>query len=192
MRPALARLLPVLGSVLAGCVTADGMDTKLRDTSSAYNRALRWGDIDRAAGHLPATSQQAFLAQHDEFKEELVIVDYELTRLDLDKESGIAASRAEIVWHLEDTFIVKTTVVDQAWQFHEGRFVLVDERRASGVPLGLFAEVEEDPHPYLPGLAEYRKQNEIGKENKKKRQRRRRRRSDHDDAEQQPDSHARR
>jgi hypothetical protein len=168
-------VLVATAGVGTGCVTADGLDNKLRDASTAYNRSLRWGDADRAAGHLPVEAQKPFLANHEDFEQELVIVDYELTRLDLDKQSGIAASRAVITWHTADELIVKTTVVDQAWQYHEGDFVLVDERRAGGVPLGLFAEVQEDPHPYLPGLEAYRKAHEIGQENKKKRRKRRRR-----------------
>ena len=99
--PALvARFLPLALLALApACATGDGMQNKLYDATSAYNRSLRWGDIDRAAGWLPAPSQPSFLAHYDELSDELVIVDYELTRLDLDKESGIATSRAEMKLH---------------------------------------------------------------------------------------------
>lgn len=173
----IALLLP-LGLVLSACMAGNGMQTKLRDTSSAYNRALRWGDIDRAAKYLPAEAQQTFMERYDETAEELVIVDYELTRLDLDREKGVAASRAQIVWHLDRELVVRNTLVDQLWQFHEGNFVLVDERRAGGEPLALFAEVEETPHPYLPGLEPYRDAHEIGKENKGRKKSKRRRRRD--------------
>lgn len=147
-------------------MTGDGMQTKLRDASSAYNRALRWGDIDRAAHFLPAEAQQEFLERHEDVREKLVIVDYDVIRLDLDRERGVAASRAEITWHPDRSNVVKKTTIDQAWQFYEGDFVLVDERRASGTPLGIFAEDEELEHPYLPGLASFREAHEIGKENK--------------------------
>lgn len=166
-------LLVLVGLLAGGCVSADGMNTKLRDATAGYNRALRWGDIDRAAEYLPATAQQTFMNRQDEIRERLVVVDYEITRLDLDKQTGIAASRAAITWHTDDTTIIKVTMVDQLWQFHEGDFVLVDERRAGGDPLALFAEVAEDPHPYLPGLERYRKTHEIGEDNKKKRRGRR-------------------
>ena len=172
-----APLLLILAAALTGCMTGDGLQEKLRNASSGYNRALRWGDIDRAAEYLPSKSVNAFLETHDATSEKLVIVEYELTRLDLDRELGVAASRAQISWHTERQLIVKSTVVDQLWQFHEGDFVLVDERRAAGEPLAIFAEVEETPHPYLPGLEAYRTEHEIGKENKgSKRKKRRRRR----------------
>ena len=59
--------LAILGaSLAAGCASGDGMQTKLRDTTSAYNRSLRWRDLDRAAEHLPFESRQSFLARHDE------------------------------------------------------------------------------------------------------------------------------
>lgn len=150
------------------------MQTKLRDATSGYNRAVRWSDFDRAAGYLPGLSQVAFLEHHEEVSEQLVIVDYELTRLDLDKQSGIAACRAEISWHTDRRLILETTSVDQLWQWHEGRFVLVDERRSGGSPLAIFAEVAEDPHPYLPGIEAYRQAYSIGEDDQKGRLARRR------------------
>lgn len=153
------------------------MQEKLYDATAAYNRSVRWNDYDRAADYLPPMAQPAFLAHHDEIGDALVIVDYELTRLDLDKQTGIAASRAEISWHTERRLILETTAVDQVWQWHEGKFVLVDERRSGGTPLTIFAEPGEDPHPYLPGLQAYRQEHSIGVDEKeaKKAARRRRR-----------------
>lgn len=160
--------LAILAAPALGCATGDGMNEKLRDATNGYHGAMRWGDIDRAAAWLPLESKQSFMASVEKAHEELVIVDYEITRLDLDKESGIAASRAEVQWHTDRRLVVESTRVDQLWQWHDGRFWLVDERRSGGKPLGLFAEHGEKGHPYLPGLEEYREANEIGEENKKK------------------------
>jgi hypothetical protein len=174
-------LVVAIGLLGPACASGDGMQTKLRDATSGYNGSLRWGDIDRAAEYLPAEAQMLFMETHDDVEDALVIVDYEVTRLDLDKSTGIAASRAEISWHTDRELIVRKTTVDQLWQFHDGRFVLVDERRRAGRPLAIFAEVEEDPHPYLPGLQAYREVHAIGEENKSTRKARRgraRRRSD--------------
>ncbi len=154
-----------------GCATGDGMQTKLQDATGGYNRYLRWGDVDRAAEYLPAVSRHAFLEQHDDVRDELVIVDYEITRLQLDKARGTATSRAELTWHTERRLIVETTAVDQVWQWHEGGWVLVDERRANGTPLALFTEREVETHPYLPGLEAFRKAHEIGEENRPSRKR---------------------
>jgi hypothetical protein len=175
--PTAVQGLVVLVLAASACASGDGMATKLRDATSAYNGSLRWGDVDRAAEFLPAEAQMLFMARHDEVEDALVIVDYEVTRLDLDKSTGIAAARAEISWHTDRELIVRKTAVEQVWQFHDGNFVLVDERRRSGRPLTIFAELEEDPHPYLPGLEAYREVHSIGEENKSKRKRRRRGRS---------------
>jgi len=159
----LALLVPVATS---GCMSGDGMATKLRDASTDYNKSLRWRDIDRAAEFLPREAQMEFLARQEEYAEDLIVLDYEVTRLDLDKQTGVASSRATIWWHTDDSTVVETTTIDQLWQFHHGNFVLVDERRASGQMLGLFAEADE-PHPYLPGLQPYRKMHDIGADKKK-------------------------
>lgn len=165
-------LVLLLGSIPA-CATGDGMNDKLRDATTGYNRSIRWSDFDRAAAYLPEASKVAFLEYHDEIGERLVIVDYELTRLDLDKSTGIAASRAEISWHTDRRLILESTAVDQLWQWHDGRFVLVDERRSGGAPLAAFAEVGEQPHPYLPGIEAYRQVHSIGEDEKTGRRRRR-------------------
>jgi hypothetical protein len=167
-----AVVLVLVSTVLPACMSGDGMQTKLRDATTEYNRSLRWRDVDVAAEYLPAESQMIFLAKHEEMGEELVVVDYELTRLDLDKTTGVAASRAQIWWHTDDSTVLETTMVDQLWQFHEGKFVLVDERRSGGERLSLFAEFLEDEHPWLPGLEHYRKTRAIGEDNKKKKGRR--------------------
>lgn len=147
------------------------MQSKLMDATSGYNRYLRWGDSDRAAEYLPTVSRHAFLDTHEEVRDELVIVDYEITRLQINKERGTATSRAELTWHTERRLILETTSVDQTWQWHEGGWILVDERRATGTPLALFAEDEEETHPYLPGLEPFRKAHKIGEENKPGRKR---------------------
>jgi len=164
-RPVVSTALIAL--LLSACATGDGMQEKLRDATRGYNGAVRWGDIDRAAQYLPGESQQAFLTKMEQAETDLVIVDYEITRLDLDKTSGVAASRAVIQWHTDRRLVVETTAVDHLWQFHDGRFVLVDERRSGGTPLGVFAEAGESDHPWLPGVEAFREANEIGKDNKK-------------------------
>lgn len=157
-------------------MSIDNIQTKLREQTTEYNRELRWGDIDRAADFLPAGAQRAFLDRHERVKDELVIVDYEMTRLDFEPQTGVATSRTRVDWHTDRELIVKSTEVDQTWQLHEGNFVLVDERRSGGDPLTVFADEAEDPHPYLPGLEAFRKKHEIGEENKPKGKSKRKRR----------------
>jgi hypothetical protein len=154
-----------LGFAAAGCAVGDGMQDKLYDSTREYNRAMRWGDADDAAAHLPVVSRDRFLEIHEEHREELDVVDYNVVRLQLDKGRGVARARAELQWHTDERLILETTTIDQVWQWHEGQWVLVDEYRSSGTPLAIFAEPDEKPHPYLPGLEAYRKAAEIGEEN---------------------------
>jgi hypothetical protein len=139
-----AALLALLGtsvmSAMQGCASADGMAEKFYDSSRAYNRSLRWEDFDRAARHLPPESVNAFLDHHEAIEDEIVIIDYDIERMKLEKQTGRAATRVNISWHRDDETIVRNTVVDQQWQFHDGTWFLVDEYRVDGKPLALFAE----------------------------------------------------
>jgi hypothetical protein len=157
-----------------GCATSDGMIDKLYDSTRVYNRSLRWGDWDRAAEYLPQASTDAFIDSHQAVEDRLVVIDYQMTRLEVDKPNGVAASQVEISWHTTDHLVVRTTTVDHVWQWHEGRWVLVDERRSGGKPLAIFADVPPDePHPYLPGLQAFRDEYAIGLDADEKRKRER-------------------
>src|SRR5690606_25069110 len=114
----------------AGCAASDGMIEKLYDSTRAYNRSLRWGDWDRAAEYLPQVSADAFIESHQAVEDRLVVLDYQMTRLEIDKVNGIASSQVEISWHTDDHLVVRTTTVNHLWQWYEGRWVLVDERRS--------------------------------------------------------------
>jgi hypothetical protein len=169
--------LALFATPLLGCAAGDGMIEKLYDSTRSYNRSLRWGDWDRAAEYLPQKSVDEFIDAHQAVEERLVVIDYEMARIEVDKQSGIAASQVRISWHTETDLVVRETMVDHLWQWHEGRWVLVDERRSGGKPLGIFAEVEEgEIHPWLPGLAAYRDEWAIGLPADEKRKRERERR----------------
>ena len=152
------------------------MGDKLYDATRAYNNSLRWGDFDRAAEHLPPESADSFLERTEGIGKEIVVIDFQMTRLKLDKQKGMAASRVHMSWHTDTRLIVEETTVDQLWQFYEGSWYLVDERRIAGEPIDLFpvekeTDESDDEHAYLPGLVEFRKTREIGLDEKEKRRR---------------------
>ena len=150
------------------------MVDKLYDATRSYNRSLRWGDWDRAAEHLPGNAADAFIDSHMKVEERLVVIDYQMTRLEVDKQNGIAHSQVQISWHTDDHLVVRNTTVDHLWQWYEGRWYLVDERRGSGRPLAIFAEVAAgETHPYLPGLEAFRDEYAIGLDADEKRERER-------------------
>jgi hypothetical protein len=186
LAPGLSRLLAhaalvatlLTGTVaLSGCAAQDGMIEKLYDSTRAYNRSLRWGDWDRAAEHLPQASTNAFIETHQALEDRLVVLDYEMTRMEIDKLNGVAASQVEISWHTADHLVVRTTTVNHLWQWYEGRWVLVDERRSAGKPLAIFPEADDQQdHPYLPGLEGFREEFAIGLDADEKRKREREKR----------------
>jgi hypothetical protein len=171
--PLLIAALVLSGAITGpGCASSDGMVDKLYDTTRAYNRSLRWGDWDRAAEYIPTESADAFMEAHQAVEDRLVVLDYEMTRMEVDKLNGIAASQVEISWHTETELVVRTTKVNHLWQWHEGNWVLVDERREGGKPLAIFAEIGDgETHPYLPGLEAFRDEKAIGVDDEEKRKR---------------------
>ncbi|RMG99226.1 MAG: hypothetical protein D6705_03735 [Deltaproteobacteria bacterium] len=171
----LRRSLMPLVLLAAACATGDGMASKFQDASRDYNRYLRWGDQDRAAAFLPQESQGAFVEQRQALDERLELVEVEVTRMTLDKQRGMATARVDVSWHTDRELVVRKTTLEQTWQWFEGNWILVDERRVAGVPLAGFAEPGA-PHPYLPGLDAFRESRHIEADEDAKRPRRARRR----------------
>src|SRR5690606_14784204 len=129
--------------------------------------------------YVPPESEDAFLDEHQAVEDELVVLDYRLTRLKIEKQLGIASCRVEVQWHTDRNLVVRDTEVEQVWQWHDGNWVLVDEFRVKGEPLTIFAEKGDEgllEHPYLPGLEDYRKTRDIGLTETDKRKRDRARR----------------
>ncbi len=173
--PRLFLSVVLMAAPMGACATSgDGMQEKLYDATRGYNKALRWSDYDRAAAYVPAESEDRFLDEHQSVEDELVVLDYQLTRLKFEKQDGIASCRVKITWHTDRNLIVRETFVDQLWQFYEGSWYLVDEWRAQGEPLAIFAEKGEQmelDHPYLPGLDRFRDLRDIGLSDDEKRAR---------------------
>ena len=191
-----AALLLVFVQGPIACIAHDGMQEKLGDATRKYMRSLRWGDFAGAATYLPPESMERFMEQHEALREELVILEYDLTHLRLDKKNGVARARYEIAWHTDRRLIVERTTIEETWQWFSGNWILVDERRVRGKPLAIFANHSEplemqasrsekanmdtanddqylSSHPYLPGLKAFRKQHGIGLSDQQKRQRER-------------------
>ncbi len=157
-------IVACLGFVsVSACANSDGVQDKFYDAARKFNSSLRWGDFDRAAEYLPGSSVNAFLDQHEEHDEELIILEYNIKRMNLIKKKGIARARVEMSWHTDRDVVVRKTTVDETWQYYGGKWFLVDEHRISGDPVTIFSERETDEeHPYLPGLKEFRENRGIG------------------------------
>jgi hypothetical protein len=139
---------------MGACVAAnDQMQEKLHDATDAYFRHLRWQDFDRAVEYLPAESADAFLLQCEKWRENLVIVDEQLTRLKLEKKDGVALARREVHWHVNDSTVVKHTTIDQIWQWHHGNWVLVEETTVTGPSLARAGGDQRDEEEQSEGLS---------------------------------------
>ena len=165
----------VLSAGTLACATMSGLNDKFDIASRSYNRAVRWGDVDKAMAYLPPESVPGFLAEREDADEEINIVDYERLRVSVDPTEAEGFSRVVVHWHYDDSLVIETSVVDQVWQYYNGAWVLVDEWQVKGEPLFIFAERDEaepeTPHPYLPGLSSFRETRMIGLSDAEKRKR---------------------
>ena len=140
-------LLPLLLCVAfaAGCVSGILNDRdRLKMALEEYNDGLRWGRVESSCAHLPEAERQKFAERFAQLQGDLEVMDYEVQRLQWDRDHGTATVRVDVSWSLKRRGIVERSVMEQRWQEVGGGWMLVQQRRIGGVPLPL---LDEEPAP---------------------------------------------
>lgn len=141
----------------ACAVSRDAIKDKLELSTQAYARAMRWGDWDAASAYVPEESAVAYIQRGESLREEVKVVDQELLALKYEPERGAALVRYELSWQRDREIVVRSTMLEEDWIFHSGKWYLVSHRRVSGEALELVGEVKgagrkgRFSDPLLPG-----------------------------------------
>jgi hypothetical protein len=135
------RLWPAL-IFAAGCMPGMGYSTVDQVTNAAreYNNDVRWGRYDQAAEHIDREHRDRFVERHTSLDELLEIADFELVNIEVDKKKQTAQARVDYTWTLKNRGIVEKTTTKQAWERHDGSWIMAHETRVKGAPLVLFDE----------------------------------------------------
>ena len=120
------------------CTTMFSDREKLVMAVREYNDGVRWSRLDQAVGRMVPDSRQRFLDRHAALAEELDITDYDVTRIDVERET--ATVTVEVSWSLKRRGLLERTIVVEDWKRQRGDWVLVKESRLRGAPLTLFDE----------------------------------------------------
>src|SRR5262245_58225594 len=100
--------LPALALALATAVTSGGCAgvmfndrDRLKMALEEYNDGLRWGKVESSVAHLPVAQRQAFAERFSQLHSELEVMDYEVQRIQWDRDHGTATARVEVSWSLK-------------------------------------------------------------------------------------------
>ncbi len=136
------RTLLVCSLAAAGCITGMGysMVDQVTNAAREYNNDVRWGRWEQAAEHVPRDRRARFVEKRTQLDDVLEIADFELVNITIDKQKETAQARVDYTWTLKDRGIVEKTTTKQAWERHDGVWVVSTETRVKGSPLSLFDE----------------------------------------------------
>ncbi len=119
----LAFLLLTLG-LASACASGVAVTKpeKLKDAVTQYNRHIRWGNTNAAAGYIPFEKRGAFKDAHAD--NDMVILGVEVGAVEADYEGGIAEVRVRYEWRETNGITVKKTSLRQLWKYEDEHWLL--------------------------------------------------------------------
>ncbi len=128
--------LVLAAAVFASCAAAmQGPTEKLNEAVIQLNEGVRWGRLQQVMPRVDPSSQDHFLAAHEEFGGEIQISYYELLSSEIDLEAGKAEVGIALSWYRQSEMIVHQTIIVQLWKRRDRKWLLVAEKHQSGEPL---------------------------------------------------------
>jgi hypothetical protein len=118
-----------------------------------WNDDQRWGRWDAVMAAMPEADGRALLERVELVEKELVLGDFELTGIRIGDGSESATVTVKLDWYWKRDMLVRTTHLEQRWEFQQGRWLMVGQRRARGERLPLVPEPIdkiEKPTPVKP------------------------------------------
>jgi hypothetical protein len=134
--------------LLVGCAGQQKATDDLMEHVRGYQEGLRWRRWDEAAVHIEPDKREIFLDEHDQLDDELLIDDYEIERVKMERGRKAAKVLIRYSWHLDSVGLVNESLVEQMWHQRGKLWLVVAERMKHGKRLPLLME-EEKPDPVL-------------------------------------------
>jgi hypothetical protein len=137
-----------LGLALAGCFSATQRreDDLIRD-ARMLNDDLRWARWDLMAGSMSAEEKRLFLARTNLVGTNLVMCDFEVKNVHFDTGSSSATVGVYIEWYLKNDPSLRNSTLEQRWEFSNGHWILIKQRRSHGDRFPLVTEPVAKPDP---------------------------------------------
>jgi hypothetical protein len=141
-----ALLLAVLAAPACLSATQRREDNLIREART-FNDDVRWSRWEAASAAMPKDDGAAFLARVSAVEGDLMLGDYEVTSINFAAGSEAATVVAHFEWYTRRDPTVRSTTLEQRWEYREGRWTMVKVRRTRGDRLGLVTEPVPPPAP---------------------------------------------
>ncbi len=100
----------------------------LKASVTAFNNAVIFEDYDAAASHVSSEGKVAFWSQMDTFKKNIRLSQFNLTHMDVDKDTEHASVILHIEYWRTESPTTKNASITQQWQYNkkDGKWEVID------------------------------------------------------------------
>jgi len=143
------RALLILAVALAGCMVTPVQrreDTLVREARE-FNDDIRWGRYEQLHLSLPPDEAALIVSRAAALGDDLVVGDYEVTSIKFASGSEAATAMVKFDWYSKRDSILHSSVVEQRWEYLEGRWLMTKQRRLRGERFPLVPEPVPPPAP---------------------------------------------
>ncbi len=137
----------VLLIATAACVItpAQRREETLAREAHMFNDDLRWSRYEQAVRSLPPDEAPLFMGRVNAVGEELTWGDSDVVSITFGVPSETAVVVVKVDWYYRRDQIVKSTTLEQRWQFTDGRWSMIKQRRLRGDRFPLVTEPVTPP-----------------------------------------------
>ena len=143
------RALLIATLALAGCLVTPVQrreDTLVREAHE-FNDDLRWGRYEQLHLSLPPEDAALMSSRAAALGDDLVVGDYEVTSIKFGAGSEAATAMVKFDWYSKRDSILHSSVIEQRWEFLEGKWTMTKQRRLRGDRFPLVPDPVPPPAP---------------------------------------------
>lgn len=130
-----------LALTAAGCLsTTQRREDNLVREARTFNDDFRWARWEALTAAMPKEDGKLFLGRVGEVGDELVLADYEVTSITFVQGSEAATVVVRFDWYMKSQMRLRSTTLEQRWEWKEGRWLAVKHRRTRGDRFPLVTE----------------------------------------------------
>jgi hypothetical protein len=141
MRRVLLLLAAALALASPACFSAgQRREEALTREARMFTDDLRWARWQAVIGAMARAEGEAFAARVATLEDEIELGDEDITAINFAPGAESATVVARLQWFYKRDLRARSTVVEQQWEYHSGRWQVMKLRRLRGERLGLVTE----------------------------------------------------
>ncbi len=133
-------------ALLVGCFTpAQRREEMLTREARMFDDDFRWGRWEHVAPVMSPEEGQLFAKRAEEVRDEFIIADSDFQSLKFGSPSDQATATVKLDWYWKRDMVVHQTVIEQTWEYREGRWLCSKLRRLRGDRFPMVTEPVKPP-----------------------------------------------